>query len=211
MLDTPNLARESNREPPNGLPKRGMFDIRTFVLYNQINLRGAFSTIPLAGVRAVQIPSRPTSHPDSLDWKSSHSRTRSLGARLRHLLARSKGQPRLQVEVGPELFAHLRRAARLRHSSPQALARDLLARGLAQETLKVHTEAVLNALTPREAEVLWRAARGHTNRQIAAALVVSPETVKTHVRNILLKLGLRSKADLRLLMLDLGLRWWQDE
>ncbi len=55
------------------------------------------------------------------------------------------------------------------------------------------------------------AARGHTNRQIATALVVSPETVKTHVRNILLKLGLHSKADLRLLMLDLGLRWWQDE
>ena len=75
----------------------------------------------------------------------------------------------------------------------------------------MHTEAVLDSLTPREVEVLWRAARGHTNRQIAAALVMSPETVKTHVHNILHKLDLRSKADLRLLMLDLGLRWWQDE
>jgi DNA-binding NarL/FixJ family response regulator len=127
------------------------------------------------------------------------------------LLTRAKDQPRLLVEVGPDLFAHLRRAARLRRSSPQALARDLLTRGLAQETLRAHTEAVLGSLTPREAEVLWQAARGRTNRQIAAALVVSPETVKTHVRNILLKLDLRSKADLRLLMLDLGLRWWQDE
>ena len=99
----------------------------------------------------------------------------------------------------------------MRRSSPQTLARDLLARGLAQEALRAHTESVLSTLTPREAEVLWRAARGHTNRQIAGALVVSPETVKTHVRNILLKLGLHSKADLRLLMLDLGLRWWQDE
>jgi DNA-binding NarL/FixJ family response regulator len=91
------------------------------------------------------------------------------------------------------------------------LARDLMARGLEQETLKTHTEAVLDSLTPREAEVVWRASRGHTNRQIAAALVISPETVKTHVRNILLKLDLHSKAELRLLMLDLGLRWWQDE
>ena len=211
MFKFSNRARESNREPFNGLPTQALFDIRTFVLYNQINLRDTFSMIPLAGVRAVQIPRRPTSHPDPLDWQSNRSRTRSLGARLRHLLTRSKDQPRLQVEVGPELFAHLRRAARLRRSSPQALARDLLVRGLAQETLRVHTEAVLNALTPRETEVLWRAARGHTNRQIAAALVVSPETVKTHVRNILLKLGLRSKTDLRLLMLDLGLRWWQNE
>ena len=132
-------------------------------------------------------------------------------AHLRRLLTRSKNPPRLQVEIDPELFGLLRRAARLRRSSPQALARDLLSRGLAQEALRVHTEAVLSGLTPREAEVLWRAARGHTNRQIATALVVSPETVKTHVRNILLKLGLHSKADLRLLMLDLGLRWWQDE
>ncbi len=159
----------------------------------------------------MQIPRRFPSRSDTPDRDASPSRRRGLFAQLRRLLVRGRDQPRLQVEVGPELFAHLRRAARLRRSSPQTLARDLLIRGLAQEALRVHTEAVLSGLTPREVEVLWRAARGHTNRQIATALFVSPETVKTHVRNILLKLDLRSKADLRLLMLDLGLRWWQDE
>jgi two-component system nitrate/nitrite response regulator NarL len=137
--------------------------------------------------------------------------SRGLLATLRRLFIQTKDQPYARIEVEPELFARLRRAARARRSSPQALARDLLARGLEQEALKAHAEAVLDTLTPREAEVLWRAAHGHTNRKIADALVISPETVKTHVRNILLKLGLHSKADLRLLILDLGLRWWRDE
>jgi len=44
---------------------------------------------------------------------------------------------------------------------------------------------------------------GLTNRQIAAALVISPETVKTHLRHTLEKFELRSKADLRLLLRDL--------
>ncbi len=157
----------------------------------------------------MQNPHRYT--PPHSDPHDRERRSRNLVARLRRLFTRPNSQPRLQIEVGAELFAHLRRAARLRRSSPQTLARELLARGLAQEALRVHTEAVLSGLTPREVEVLWRAARGHTNRQIAAALFVSPETVKTHVRNILFKLDLHSKADLRLLMLDLGLRWWQAE
>ena len=157
---------------------------------------------------------KPRSKP--LRWETSFSQSQSrsprgLRARLRRFFTRSQDQPRALVELDPELFARLRRAARLRRSSPQMLARDLLARGLEQEALRAHARAVLGSLTPREAEVVWRAARGHTNRQIAAALVISPETVKTHVRNILLKLGLHSKAQLRLLMLDLGLRWWQNE
>jgi DNA-binding CsgD family transcriptional regulator len=41
--------------------------------------------------------------------------------------------------------------------------------------------------------------------------VISSETVKSHIHNVLLKFGLRSKSDLRLLLLDLGIRWWQDD
>jgi len=152
---------------------------------------------------------------NSLRWESSRSQSdssRGFRARLRRFFTRIRDQPaRALIELDPELFARLRRTARSRRSSPQTLARALLARGLEQETLRAHTETVLGSLTPRESDVVWRALRGHTNRQIATELVISPETVKTHVRNILLKLGLRSKADLRLLMLDLGLRWWQDE
>lgn len=48
-------------------------------------------------------------------------------------------------------------------------------------------------LTPREFEVAQLVAQGLTNREIADALVVSPETVKTHVAHILRKLELRSR------------------
>lgn len=112
--------------------------------------------------------------------------------------------------IGP-LALHLRRVARARQRSPQSLASDLITHGLEREVLRARTEQALAELTPREREVTWLAARGHTNREIARSLVISEETVKTHVHNALSKFGLRKKSDLRLLLLDLGLRWWQDD
>jgi DNA-binding NarL/FixJ family response regulator len=49
-------------------------------------------------------------------------------------------------------------------------------------------------LTRREAEVLRLVAQGRSNREIAAALSVSPRTVDGHVANLLGKLGLDSRA-----------------
>ncbi|MDX1659549.1 MAG: response regulator transcription factor [Nitriliruptorales bacterium] len=51
------------------------------------------------------------------------------------------------------------------------------------------------ALTDREREVLRLLARGHTYNKIAEALVVSPKTVETHVRNILHKLQLSNRHE----------------
>lgn len=52
-------------------------------------------------------------------------------------------------------------------------------------------------LTAREREVLELILAGQSNREIAEGLVLSPETVKTHVRHILAKTGAARKADLR--------------
>jgi DNA-binding NarL/FixJ family response regulator len=50
-------------------------------------------------------------------------------------------------------------------------------------------------LTPREMEVLNLIARGMKNAEIATALFISPSTTKVHIRHILEKLGVRTRAE----------------
>jgi DNA-binding CsgD family transcriptional regulator len=60
-------------------------------------------------------------------------------------------------------------------------------------------------LTPREVEVLRLLARGFTNKQIAAQLVISPKTVGNHAEHIYAKIGATNRAGAGLFAMQHGL------
>lgn len=66
----------------------------------------------------------------------------------------------------------------------------------------------LEPLSARELEVLQLVVQGYTNREMAAALVVSAETIKSHVANILSKLQARDRTHAAVIGLRQGLVRW---
>jgi serine/threonine-protein kinase len=60
---------------------------------------------------------------------------------------------------------------------------------------RARQESPLDELTAREREVLGLIAEGHSNEGICRKLFLSPKTVETHVRHILLKLGIGEMPD----------------
>ena len=92
-----------------------------------------------------------------------------------------------------ELYDMLDRAHKGEPAITGSLAAKILMEFQSPGAGQSRARSELDALTDREIEVLECVARGETNRQIAAALVISENTVKIHLRNILEKLHLQNR------------------
>jgi DNA-binding NarL/FixJ family response regulator len=86
-----------------------------------------------------------------------------------------------------------------------SVTRRLIEHFVSPEPAAVRRPAELDRLTPRETEVLELIGRGLSNAELAARLVVSEKTVKTHVGRILAKLGLRDRVQAVILAYEAGL------
>jgi DNA-binding NarL/FixJ family response regulator len=105
----------------------------------------------------------------------------------------------LLKDAGPgEIAAALQAAAR-----GEVFLDAAVARRLAQEIRSPRSG--LRSLTAREREILRLVAEGRSNKEIAAELVISERTARTHVSNLLGKLGLASRTQAALLAIREGL------
>jgi DNA-binding NarL/FixJ family response regulator len=75
-----------------------------------------------------------------------------------------------------------------------SITRTVVEHMLRQPAISTAAAAELAQLTPRERDVLELVARGLSNTEIGAALVIEESTVKTHVKHLLAKLGLRDRV-----------------
>jgi len=105
--------------------------------------------------------------------------------------------------------ADLINAVRVVAAGEALLAPSVTRRLIAEFAARTHGNrprpAALNALTPRETDVLRLIARGLSNQEIAAELVVAEQTVKSHVGRILTKFDLRDRAQAVVFAYETGL------
>jgi DNA-binding CsgD family transcriptional regulator len=114
----------------------------------------------------------------------------------------------MPFEIGRTLLVKGMIERRARHKSA---ARESLGRALGtfevlgaplwadkarRELTKIAVRSPADGLTETERRIAALVAQGHTNREVAAALFVTENTVQTHVRHIFQKLGLRSRTEL---------------
>lgn len=108
----------------------------------------------------------------------------------------------LTKEVEP---AELRRAVEIVAAGDSLLSPGVTRRVIERFAHRPRPAAALHALTARENEVVRLVAEGRSNDEIAAALVISPLTAKTHISRAITKLGLRDRVQLVITAYEHGL------
>ncbi|MGD9092990.1 MAG: helix-turn-helix transcriptional regulator [Anaerolineales bacterium] len=115
----------------------------------------------------------------------------------------------LTFDVDLDLKYSLQRLAKRQQRPEDELAAELLSFALAQRNAAEARLELWRDLSPREQQVVALICLGYTNRQIANQLVISTETVKSHVRNALRKFSVRSKVELRQVLADWDFSTWR--
>jgi HD-GYP domain-containing protein (c-di-GMP phosphodiesterase class II) len=160
---------------------------------------GAFAALaPLAGA-----------HHERLDGSGYHrglhaaalSRPMRVLAAADGYAAMTAARPYRPARSAGDAARELRAEAAAGRLCPEAVEAVLAGAGHAAARRPAHP----CELTDREVEVLGLLARGLTNKEIAARLVVSPRTVQHHVAHIYLKIGRRTRAGAALFAMEHGL------
>lgn len=118
---------------------------------------------------------------------------------------KSGAQGYLSKKIEPlELFEMLRGVVKGEAPISRGTAAKILDE-FARQVKRRHDEPPVEHLSPREQQVLELLTKGSTNKEIAAALGISDNTVKNHLRNILDKLHLENRVQAAAFALQKGL------
>jgi DNA-binding CsgD family transcriptional regulator len=109
-----------------------------------------------------------------------------LGERLRREGARREAREHLHLALAT--FERLDA-----HPWSERARREIRATG---ETLQARDAATRDDLTPQELQIALQVALGKTNKEVGAALFISPKTVELHLSRAFRKLGIRSRSEL---------------
>jgi DNA-binding NarL/FixJ family response regulator len=109
-----------------------------------------------------------------------------------------------------EILQAVRALAMREQLSEAEVTTRLLSQALAQKDENEAMQRCWGSLSDREQQIAALTCLNYTNRQIAARLGIAPTTVATHVRNVLYKFNLHSKAELRQALSNWDFSAWRD-
>jgi DNA-binding NarL/FixJ family response regulator len=116
--------------------------------------------------------------------------------------------PQQFLRLDAELFLRLEKVAAAQERSVYEVAVAALYAAVHAAYAQVGNDRRWHELTPRQQQVAALVCLGYTNEAIARQLVISVNTVRSHVRHVLDKYAVASKAELRIVLADWDFESW---
>ena len=130
---------------------------------------------------------------------------------VRQFLLANRLWPQQFIRLDGELFTLLESPAAAQGRTVQALIHDTLYAAVYTNHAQTRNDNRWHELTPREQQVAALACLGYTNQAIAGHLVISVNTVRSHMRRVLDKYHVTSKAELRLILANWDFEAWVEQ
>lgn len=129
---------------------------------------------------------------------------------VRQYLLANRLWPAQFVRLDGELFTLLESLAAAQGRAVPDLISDTLYAAVYTNQAQARNDNRWQELTPRQQQVAALACLGYTNEAIAAHLVISVNTVRSHMRRVLEKYHVTSKSELRLILANWDFEAWVD-
>ena len=113
-----------------------------------------------------------------------------------------------RYHVDLNMAAYLQNLAVEQESDPEQVAKEIFAKGIATHFQNEHLQHIWEQLTPREQEVTALVGLGYSNNEIGEKLMISPNTVKSHVSHAMRKFGAGKRAEMQIMLADWDFSEW---